>query len=96
MALAALKQGGDFCHPEEFRLFRRFRCLIHVGLVIVSFIISVSFVASVIPKLSVFCQPRQVVKSPCGPASMSNTFLPCIARPTPRFTVAVVFPAPPF
>ena len=52
--------------------------------------------ASVIPKLSVSCQPRQVVKSPCGSASMSSTFFPCIARPTPRFTVVVVFPTPPF
>ena len=51
---------------------------------------------SELPKLSVSCQPRQVVKSPCGSASMSNTFFPCIARPTPRFTVVVVFPTPPF
>ena len=67
-----------------------------VGSFIVSFMTSVSFVASVNPKLSVSCQPRQVVKSPCGSASMSNTFFPCIARPTPRFTVVVVFPTPPF
>ena len=51
---------------------------------------------TVAAKLSVSCQPRQVVKSPCGSASMSNTFFPCIARPTPRFTVVVVFPTPPF
>ena len=63
MALAALKQGGDFCHPEEFRLFRRFRCLIRVGLVIVSFITSVSFVASVIPKSTVFYQPEKKLLS---------------------------------
>ena len=31
-----------------------------------------------------------------GSASMSNTFLPCIASPTPRLTVVVVFPTPPF
>lgn len=36
------------------------------------------------------------LKSPCGSASMSSTFFPCIARPTPRFTVVVVFPTPPF
>ena len=31
------------------------------------------------PKLSVSCQPRQVVKSPCGSASMRNTIFPCIS-----------------
>ena len=35
-------------------------------------------------------------KLPCGSASISNTFLPVCASPTPRLTVVVVFPTPPF
>ena len=59
-------------------------------------IVLFNFVASVIPRLSVSCHPRQVVKSPYGSASTSNTFFPCIARPIPRLTEVVVFPTPPF
>ena len=47
-------------------------------------------------RLSVSRQPRQVVRSPCGSASTRSTFLPCIAKPTPKFTVVVVLPTPPF
>ena len=91
--LVTKKKGKDYF---ENTFVKKFDGITTIGSFIVSFMTSVSFVASVIPKLSVSFQPRQVVKSPCGSASMSNTFFPCIARPTPRFTVVVVFPTPPF
>ena len=53
-------------------------------------------VARVVCKLSWSCQPRQVVRSPWGSASMSRTFFPRRAKPMPRFTVVVVLPVPPF
>lgn len=40
--------------------------------------------------------PRQVVRSPCGSASTRSTFLPSRASPTPKLTVVVVLPVPPF
>ena len=43
-----------------------------------------------------FSMPRHFDRSPCGSASTSKTFLPCLARPIPKFTVVVVFPTPPF
>ncbi len=91
--LVTKKKGKDYF---ENTFVKKFDGITTIGSFIVSFMTSVSFVASVIPKLSVSFQPRQVVKSPCGSASMSNTFFPRIARPTPRFTVVVVFPTPPF
>lgn len=33
---------------------------------------------------------------PCGSASINNTFFPCLANPTPRFKVVVLFATPPF
>ena len=39
---------------------------------------------------------RLAVRLPCGSASISNTFFPCLASPIPRFTVVVIFPTPPF
>lgn len=39
---------------------------------------------------------RLAVKLPCGSASINNTFFPCLANPTPRFKVVVLFATPPF
>ena len=43
-----------------------------------------------------FFTPRLTVRLPCGSASISKTLLPVFARPTPRLTVVVVLPTPPF
>ena len=50
----------------------------------------------VVVRLSLSRHPRQVVRSPCGSASTRSTFLPSRARPTPKLTVVVVLPVPPF
>lgn len=50
----------------------------------------------VVVRLSLSRHPRQVVRSPCGSASTRSTFLPSRASPTPKLTVVVVLPVPPF
>ena len=40
--------------------------------------------------------PKQVVKFPCGSASINNTFLPSCAKAIPREIAVVVLPTPPF
>ena len=70
--------------------------LILIGLTLFLSLIHILTVARVVGKLSWSCQPRQVVRSPWGSASMSRTFFPRRARPMPRFTVVVVLPVPPF
>ena len=46
----------------------------------------------------VVCSPLEarMVKDACGSVSTSNTRFPSLARPIPRFSQVVVFPAPPF
>ena len=43
-----------------------------------------------------FFTPRLTVRLPCGSASINKTLFPVFARPTPRLTVVVVLPTPPF
>lgn len=40
--------------------------------------------------------PNAIVRFACASASMSSTFFPCCASPTPRLTAVVVLPTPPF
>ena len=53
-------------------------------------------VVSVTGRLSCSAHPKDVVKSPYGSASTKSTRFSSFASPTPRLTVVVVFPVPPF
>ena len=53
-------------------------------------------VDSVVFRESVSCHPMLTVSEPCGSTSTSNTFLPSIAKPIPRFSQVVVLAVPPF
>jgi len=61
-----------------------------------SLITPIIIVARVVPISSGSTYPRLAVKLPCGSASINNTFFPCLANPTPRFKVVVLFATPPF
>lgn len=39
---------------------------------------------------------NEIVKLPCGSASISKTFFPCLESPAPKLTAVVVLPTPPF
>ena len=50
----------------------------------------------VISNSSGFFHPKWSVRLPCGSLSIKSTLYPCLTRATPKLTVVVVFPTPPF
>ena len=50
----------------------------------------------VVFRSSGFFMPRLTVRLLWGSVSTSSTFFPCCASPTPKLTVVVVLPTPPF